>query len=302
MHIEAKRLRVFGLQIPFRRETPNDKKIDNHEEISATVHEEVPTVLKTDGTTPSKESRNKLIEKWKKARRIIRSYPGGKHPDGTEYKPGIHLTIDHQQVMDTFEELWCIATTDVMFKDKNGPLVVVERGFGLGRMSRRILREMLSRGGEYHIIELNEQVAKDASHWANNMQKHIDSIQLHPPLKIFVHNGDADEVIQEKFGPESVDLIFSDTHQLRSDERGINDLLGLEELKKRLKEDGRFTFCAFHRDNQGGGLDIRQIALLKKHFDDYHIVRSVEVIPSADCEYMEGPRARLPVVICQKPI
>lgn len=302
MNIEARSLRVFGHQIPFRREVPNGKKADRQEEISTAVQEEIPMILKVDGTAPSKESRNELIEKWKKARRIIRSYPGKEHPDGTEYQPGKRLIINHEQVMDTFEDPWCAATTEEMFKDKKGPLVVVERGFGLGRMSHRILREMLSRGGEYHIIELNEQVAKDASHWANDIQKRIDPIQLHPALKIFVHNGDADELIQEKFGPGSIDLIFSDTHQLRVDERGINDLLGLEELKKRLKENGRFTFCAFHRDNQGGGLDIRQIALLKNHFDDYHVVKSVEVTPPTDCEYMSGPKVRLPVVICQKPI
>lgn len=253
----------------------------------------------------SDEERQPLIEQWKNAPRRIVNYEEGNYPDGTHYPSGRRLLIgkkgQEEQVMDTFEGEWCRATVETMFEGKTGPLTVVERGYGLGIMSNYILRQMLSRGGEHHIIELNRQIYEDAVKWANRTaQKVINRLEM--PLKISIYHGDADEVTQANFTSQSIDLFFSDTHQLQEGERGINDLLQLEEVKKRLKPDGRFTFCPFHKHNQKGGLDARQIALIFPHFEKWGTVRHVEVIPPKDCTYLQGPKRRLPVVICEKPI
>lgn len=243
---------------------------------------------------------DKLLERWRKLPRTIIEYPSGVYPDGTKYELGRRLIINGEQVMNTFEEPWCMATVETMFEDKRGPLIVVERGYGLGIMADYILQKMLSHGGEYHIIELNQEVFKDARNWANAQQRSIDRMQLPFPLKISVHLGDADEVLRS-FQSGSFDLIFSDTHQLEPDKRGVNDILDLDQLKRRLKPSGRFTFCAFHRDNQEGGLDERQVVLLTTHFNKYQVVSGVEVVPPIDCSYLRGPVGRLPVVVCEKP-
>lgn len=242
------------------------------------------------------EQRKSLSEIWKRLSRKRVSYPGGVYPDNTKYLGGERLIIGDEQIMDTFERRWCEATVDAMFEGKSGQLNVLERGFGLGLMSEFILRQMAARGGNYFIVELNAQVHKDAQKWADASQHWVDQRRI--PLKITVLNEDADVALLQ-FPEQYFDLIFSDTHQLRDEDRGINDLLAVECVKSRLKPDGHFTFCAFHKGNQKGDVDPRQDRLISPHFR--YSVDSVEVIVPADCTYLEGPKIRLPVVVCEMP-
>lgn len=262
--------------------------------------------LASDVKTECKDHRQKEIETWRKKRRIIQPYDAGGYPDGTTYPAGLTLIIGNkkepqEEVMNTFETPWCEATVKTMFKDKEGPQTVIERGFGLGIMSSFIRQEMLSRGGDYHIIELNDMVHKDAVRWAVKQQRLIDQMQLPSPLNIIVHHGDADQVLK-RFPDESFDLIFSDTHQLTEEERGINDLLQPHLLSRKLKLNGRLSICGFHKYNQTGDLDARQRGLITEtdDFDGGYTVFPVALVPHSECSYLthvDGKQTLVPVTM-----
>lgn len=245
------------------------------------------------------EERKPLIEHWQNTPARVVEYPEGVHPDGTRYEPGRRLLIGGLQVMDSFEEPWCRATIDTVFqKKRQGPLVVVERGFGLGIMSQFILEQMLSRGGVYYIIELNDDVYQWAREWASRANENIERLGIN--LQVQVLQGDADEIIRKTHEGQFIDILVSDTHPLVEDEQGINDLLGLPAMTSHLKDEGAFTFCAFHKDNQGGELDERQLRLAHRHFGRL-TVETTEVTPPPDCTYLQGSKKRLPVVLCELP-
>lgn len=250
------------------------------------------------------EQRRPYTERWRKLPRVILESKIPEFlPDGTIKPKERMLLIAGEQVMHAFEEPWCRETVEAMFEDKSGPLTVVERGFGLGIMADYTLQKMLSHGGKYYIIELNDQVYGDLEKWIKEKKKALEKLKLPSPLEIIPIHADADEAILS-FAPGSLDIIISDTHQVVPEERGINDLLLLSELKKRLKqEDGSFTFCAFHKYNQKAGFDEKQIAILSEHFDSFHVVKGVDVNPTSTLgkiDYFQG--SRLPVVRCKRPI
>lgn len=262
------------------------------------------------------EDRSSLIETWKNLQRRKATYSSGVYEDGTPFGPGERLIVIREgteivegrprrirvpeQVMDDFERPWCDVTVSKMFEGKDGPLTVLERGFGLGLMAERINWQMRSRGGKHIVVELNREIYEDALKWAERMRREMPDRRLSRPVEIEVIHDDADAAIQ-RFPHGYFDLIFSDTHQLREEERGINDLLALEELKDHLKPDGRFTFCAFHRDNQTGDLDPRQRMLITPHFRGGYRAIPVELTPPPDCTYLLGPKKIVPAVVCYEP-
>ena len=258
-----------------------------------------PDVSSLEIITRTPDERKPLIEHWKNMPAQVVAYSGGTYPDGTRYGEGRRLLIGQEQVMDSFEEPWCRATIDKVFQEqRQGPLVVVERGFGLGIMSQLILEQMLSRGGVYNIIELNNTVYKWAREWASRANEHIKPLGIN--LTIQVLQGDADEIIEQTQEAQFIDILISDTYPLVEDELGINDLLGLSAMTSRLKDEGVFTFFASHKDNQGGGLDEKQLRLTYNHFRRF-TVETTEVIPPSDCTYLQGPKKKLPVVLCELP-
>lgn len=280
------------------------------------------------------KERTALMERWKNLHRRITAYNPGIYDDGTVYSSGKLLEFYNgdyekpEQVMDTFERPWADATVNAMFAYKRGAQNVLERGFGLGLMSDAINQKLKVFGGTHTIIELNKEVFEDAKKWAigkleeakkegremritfkGNREKHEEreeqTLEFTPQttgpskkaIEIVVINGDADEELAE-FPKQSFDLIFSDTHQLIPAERGINDLLRVDEIDTHLKPNGRFTFCAFHRDNPEGNLDIRQHTRISPYFR--YSRDTVPVVVPPHCTYLRGPTTRLPVVVCEK--
>lgn len=248
--------------------------------------------------------RKKDIERWSNYTRRIDTYDVA-NPDGTISKKRrlfIGPKDNEEYVMDEFEQPWVDRTVKEMFKGKEGSLRVIERGYGLGLMSRGIIQEMAKRGGEYVLVELNKQVFEDAKTRFKKIMPILQKAQdqgLMPKLEIQLILGDADEAIKS-FPDEYFDLVFSDTHQLREDERGVNDLLTIDTVVRKIKKRGRFTFCAFHRDNQTGYPDTRQLDLIGDLFGTNIAVYHERVNPPVDCTYAYEPQ-KLPVVICEKP-
>lgn len=273
-----------------------------------------------------------LIERWMDLPREIIPYKAGVLRDGTPYPSGSYLTIGGEQVMDTFEIPWVQQTVDLMWRGRTSSQDVAERGFGMGLMAEANYQKMRETGGSHTIIELNKQVYGDATTWAvkklqeaqaegrqmtvtfkfkdsrgrershtmQNTEAEGDIDPENKPIELKLIHGDADEKIV-KFLPRSFNLIFSDTHQLRPEHMGINDLLRLNKLKLLLKRDGKFTFCAFHRRNQGARVDNPQSDLILKDFKVYHVDGTAEVLVPPHNEYLEEGRKYLPIVICRNP-
>lgn len=258
------------------------------------------------GDEPLLVNRTELVEKWRRSPARIVSYEGGIHPDGTPYSGGTRLLVgekgQEQQVMDSFETPWCEATAKALIDGKTGPQIIIEGGFGMGIMAEYLFQEMLSRGGEYHIIELNETIYKRLEKWAAEKQKWIDKMHLRSPLRIVPHFGDAYEVLQSTlpdgsrlFKPGTINGIVLDLHQLEEADRGIENLKGGEIVEELLEfTDGRLAICAFHKYNQTGDLDMRQRSRMSRL---RYFVTPIPVNPSEGCDYFQWPNNRLPAVI-----
>lgn len=257
------------------------------------------------------DPRTSRIEQWKKTPANIISYNDGIDAYGNVYKRGQRLLIADQQVMDTCETPWAIATVREAFealrKPDDEPIRVLERGFGLGIAARWTIRELLQTGGEYHVIELNEDVAKEAKQWKKSTKEAFNKMSRGIPtgeqIDIKIYEGDAAEVtaklaeMQEKF-----DIIISDTFPLDEDELGMNDIQDLEVLKTCLNPGGVFTFFAFFPGSTGGVVK-KQENIINRHFKSYR-VSEVAVNPPPDYQYLQGadgPVQRLPVVVCTNP-
>lgn len=261
----------------------------------------------------------------------------------TTYPAGRRLLIGYpgqaQQVMDTFELPWVQETVKEMWRGR-GAQDVGERGFGLGLMSEEIHSKMMIAQKaqldklapvkpQLHVIaELNKSVFENnAKGWA--MKKLEQAKQEGRPLRIVfvddkrneklhenltkdqdlnalvevrIINGDADEVML-KFPNSRFDLMFSDTHQLARQFLGIHDILKLNQLKLKLRRNGKFTFLAWHRENQTGDVDPKQRRRINHDFINYYVStpEAAKVIIPRDCQYLEGSELILPVVICRNP-
>lgn len=296
--------------------------------ISMASPQEAPRPLVVRGETPHVngvggnihgEPRSLLVEAWRNAPVKIDPYFAGTHPfDDLSYPSGQRLIIGEEQVMDTCETPAAQLMIELAFDgvQRNGhPLQVMEAGYGLGITSRFILQKLIgSTGGasHYDIIELNNRVAQEAAKWAGG-QTSIrrgtftrmagDLPETRPQIDIEVHEGDASEVTA-RFAAQGrqYDVIVSDTYPLSENERGLNDLIYLDNVKQILRPDGRFVFFA-HFPGSNGGVVPAQRDLINEHFNSYR-VEDARVNPPPSYEYLQqngAPVRRISVVACWNP-
>lgn len=122
-------------------------------------------------------------------------------------------------------------------------------------------------------------------------------------LELVLINGDADQEIL-KFPPRSLNIIFSDTHQLAPQYLGIHDMLQLARLKGLLRHNGVYVPLVWHRENITGELDTTQRRLLSRDFRRIQILNlpeSTVTVPDM-CGYLpEVSQTVLPIVLCRDP-
>lgn len=276
----------------------------------------------TENGSNGNEKRKKLVLSWRTAPEEVVHYEGDVVLDKTgnpyKYPPGHRLLMgdgakgERKQVMDSCETPWAFATVDKAFAEfsqNSGPLRVLERGFGMGITARRVIHNLITRGGEYIVIELNRANANYARDWIKKQKSALANMAsglpgTKPDIGISITEGDAyEETAKLAESGEKFDIIISDTFPLSEDEQGINDLKDLETLKRCLKPNGVFAFFAYFPGSTGGVVK-KQENLMTPHFRDYS-VSSVEVTPPPDYKYLQnedGPVKRLAVVICKNPI
>lgn len=274
------------------------------------------------------DPRKERIEWWRTAPERVYEYESGNFFDESgnflySYQRGSTLIMgegeDEIQVMDTCQTPWAEATVDRAFEElgiKNRPIKVLERGFGMGIIASRIIQSLGLHGGNYTVIELNEQDAEFAKgRWKPNQLsaltrfRTIRGIRSNHNVDINIIPGEAYEetaklaqALAEK--PEDkFDIIISDTYPLTEDERGMNDLLDLETLKQCLKPDGVFAFFA-HFPGSTEDVAYKQASIITEHFRNYSVSRA-NINPPPHYKYLQpetGPIRSLPVVICKNPI
>ena len=266
--------------------------------------------------------REALVERWKNAPNKIRKYPTGKITGSSgetlyEYSQGARLLMGDEtkeeviEVMDSCDTPWAFATVDMAFKElgaKDRPVKVLERGFGMGITARRVIQNLVAHGGEYTVIELNEENAAYARQWRTSQEYSLTrmthgSQDSRPNISIEVLDGEATEVTgMLQKAERKFDIIISDTFPLSEEERGMNDLLDLDILKHCLESGGVFTFFAYYPESNGGIKEL-QMSAIRKHFSEYR-EDEVEVNPPPDYTYLQsskGPIRKLPVAVCKNP-
>ena len=266
--------------------------------------------------------REALVERWKNAPFKIHKYPAGKITGSSgetlyEYSQGARLLMGDEtkeeviEVMDSCDTPWAFATVDMAFKElgaKDRPVKVLERGFGMGITARRVIQNLVAHGGEYTVIELNEENAAYARQWRTSQEYSLTRMthglqDSRPNISIEVLDGEATEVTgMLQKAERKFDIIISDTFPLSEEERGMNDLLDLDILKHCLESGGVFTFFAYYPESNGGIKEL-QMSAIRKHFSEYR-EDEVEVNPPPDYTYLQsskGPIRKLPVAVCKNP-
>jgi len=273
--------------------------------------------------------REERIEWWRNAPERIEKYDGDDFKDHEgnilySYERGTRLLIgegpDEVEVMDTCQTPWANATADVAFKElgeKNRPIKILERGFGMGLIASRLIQNLgrTNNGGSYTVIELNTKNAEYAKGWKTNQlysltrSRNLLGIRSNHNIEINIIEGEAYEETAKLADAlvdkpeEKFDIIISDTYPLTEDERSMNDLLDLETLKRCLKPDGVFGFFA-HFPGSTDDVSYGQASIIARHFRNYTRTR-VTINPPPDYRYLQpetGPIRSLPVVICKDPI
>lgn len=271
------------------------------------------------------DPRKERIEWWRKASERPEKYFGGEgiDKDGNpyEYPAGTRLIIgrgkETYQVMDSCETPWAFATVDMVFKElgsKSGEVDILERGFGMGITARRVIQNLVARGGSYTIIELNEQNAAYAREWKRSQEYSLTRMthgmqDTKPNISIDIIDGEAYEETARLLEAErKFDIIISDTFPLTEDEQGINDLQDLDVLKRCLKPGGVFSFFAYY-PGSAGALELvkKQGEMIARHFDPRGVIISqARINPPPDYKYLHtdtgDPVRILPVIVCVKPI
>ena len=268
------------------------------------------------------QERKKLVLEWEKAPEKVIDYEEGTSIDKDgkvyNYPSGHRLLIGdpakggEKQVMDTCETPWAFATVDKAFEgfpQSSGQLEILERGFGMGITARRVIQNLITRGGEYTGIELNKENANFAKKWIGKQKSALANMAsglpgTKPDINISIIEGDSyEETAKLAETDRKFDIIISDTYPLNEEEEGINDLKDLNTLKRCLKPNGVFAFFAFF-PGTSDGVAKKQKDIIAEHFKDYS-VSSVEVNPPPEYKYLRdenGPIRRLAVVICKNPI
>lgn len=272
---------------------------------------------------PLIDPRKERIEWWRKAPEKIVRYPGGDFQDDQgnylyTYERGSRLIMGEDeeaiQVMDSCQTPWAHATVDRAFEElgvKDRPISVLERGFGMGIIASRIIRNLALPGGTYTVIELNRQDADYARRtWRPNQLRGLTTARdirggrSNHDVNINIIEGEAyEETAKLAEEGRKFDIIISDTYPLTEDERGMNDLLDLETLIRCLEPKGVFAFFA-HFPGSTEDLALAQERMINKHFERYSKSR-VTINPPRDYKYLQpdtGPVRSLPVVVCKNPI
>lgn len=270
-----------------------------------------------------KEPNEQVVTEWKNAPAEIVEYESGfVRPEGDSayrYEAGRRLIIKNELVMDTCEGPWGQAVVDAAFDheaiaklDRTKTLRVLERGAGLNIAGTRIIDRLIGRGsGEYHVIELNDDVANLAEAWKQDMEEAIRKKGreqgLKYNIKIFIHRGEAREVSKQLAEKgEKFNIIISDTYPLDESETGTNDIEDIEVIKNLLyRNNGVFAFFSYFPgmdQNEGqAGFAVRQLSKVKPHFVEAGLKAEAMVKPPQDYTYLfrDGKPVRsLPVVIC----
>src|SRR3989344_843849 len=240
--------------------------------------------------------REALVERWRERPARIKHYQAGVLDNGTPYPEGDRLFVNGEQVMDTAETPWCRATVDAVFRGKERsmpPLVVLDRGFGLGITANLIMQKLVGIGtGEYHVVELNRELAERAKRWEEQMKNALNRLSgklvgTRPDVKIKVHEEDA-YALSKRFKQDGkeFDIVISDTYPMGETEKGENDLGDLDDLIDCIADDGRFTFCAQYPGSQGG-VSPHQRDILYNYFRGYNVT-DVPVVLPPDYPFAQG--------------
>ena len=271
------------------------------------------------------DPRKERIEWWRSAPEKVIDYESGfaKDKDGSSYwyAPGSTLLIGDPekeeaiQVMDSCETPWAFATVNRAFEElgsKSGQVDVLERGFGMGITARRVIQNLVPRGGSYTGIELNIKNAAYAKReWRTKQISALANMasgmpDTKPNITIEIIEGEAYEET-EKLAAEGqkFDIIISDTFPLIKEEQGINDLQDLDVLKRCLKTGGVFTFFAYFPESDGALVLVRkQGEMIDKHFENYAVTQA-RISPPPYYKYLHtdtgDPVRTLPVVVCKDP-
>ena len=267
------------------------------------------------------DPRKERIEWWRSASEGIMEYEGNNatDKDGNTYwyGPGLRLLIGDPEkgeaieVVDSCETPWAVATVDRAFEElrlKSGELRVLERGFGMGIIARKVIQNLIPRGGSYTVIELNRKNAEYAMSWRGKEKIGLTNIAVgmpatKPNIAIEIIEGEAyEETAKLAESGRKFDIIISDTYPLTEDEQGMNDLQDLDVLKRCLEPNGVFTFFVYFPGSPDE-MAYKQAAMVTRHFANYSGSR-VNVNPPPDYKYLQtatGPIRSLPVVICKNP-
>ena len=273
------------------------------------------------------DPRKERLEWWRNAPEKVIDYEGNNAVDKVGnpywYGPGTRLLIGDPekgeaiQVMDSCETPWAFATVDMAFKElvsKSGEVDVLERGFGMGITARRVIQNLVLRGGSYTVIELNNANAAYAKReWRPKQISALANMasgmpNTKPNITIEIIEGEAyEETERLAAAGRKFDVIISDTFPLTEDEQGINDLQDLDVLKRCLKTGGVFAFFAYYPGSTGAlELVRKQGEIISRHFEDSGVIVSqARISPPPDYEYLHtdtsDPVRTLPVVVCKNP-
>ena len=285
-----------------------------------------PTNGEGGGLLVAKESlydpRKERILWWRGAPQKVIEYEGNNavDKDGNTYwyGPGLRLLIgdpekgDAIEVMDSCETPWAVATVDKAFEElrsKSGKLNVLGRGFGLGITARKVIQNLIPRGGSYTVIELNKENATYAKRdWRPKQISALASMAsgmpaTKPNIDIDIIEGEAyEETAKLAAAGRKFDLVISDTFPLTEEEIGINDLQDLDVVKHCLEPNGIFTFFVYFPGSTDE-MAHKQAAMVTRHFINYSGSRA-SITPPPDYKYLQtdtGPIRSLPVVICKNP-
>lgn len=265
-------------------------------------------------------SRKELQRRWKEASygdvvRYNAGYNTDQNGEVYRHERGARLVILGENVMDTCESPWADATVDLAFSElrKRADIEILERGFGMGLVATEAVRHLSGRGGNYSVIELNDDVADYAEgEWKKKQELHYRGLrqstlggEKRKPAEvgITIIRGDAVEQTQVLANEgRKFDIIISDTYPLTEDEQGFNDINDLETVVRCLNPDGVFAFFGYHPGSEED-LDQAQWSLVRHHFGTIHIDQAY-VLPPKSYKYLNAPNGAvtiLPVIICTNP-
>lgn len=271
---------------------------------------------KSNGSGELKHFSDPDVRAWANAHEELVPYTKGQgvYRDGTpyEYDAGKILLIDDKQTMASCERPWSEKVAKLVFapfEGKDVPIRVLEFGFGMGITAEKVLYELGDRRrGEYHGVELNGEVYDYANGvWKPRWVEHFKTTpESEPKVKISVTHGEAAEEARRLVERgEKFRIIISDLYPITEKQRGINDLLFLDDVVRLLTQDGVFAFYPYYPGvGAMGELTRKQAALMGDHFGNVSVDQGPEVKPPREYTYLytrKGAVRRLPTAVCTVP-